>query len=252
MTTSMDALISAIDALKEQGPAPEWPQVATQERPVATSKCLRDQGSGHAGHTGHSQTIQHGHDPNHARCSASVAEHGRVDPPPNLYPLHVATVATVATAVDCEAKISGHIPDSRGHSVATAGLSADLGSSGFPSWWLDGVARLAAMAPPRNYPEQAWQQLIVDTERFLDGWAVQAAALNWPAWELFGCHRRAPWGRIQGMGLVLLLRGKELAAMTDSEAVIRTPSGAHQTYRRQVADPLHPAERCLVWELSHS
>ena len=52
---------------------------------------------------------------------------------------------------------------------------------------------------------------------------------GWPDWELFGCHRRAPWGRIQGMGLVLLLHGDQLAALTASEAVIRRPSGAHQT-----------------------
>ena len=105
------------------------------------------------------------------------------------------------------------------------------------------------MAPPRTYPAHAWQQLIVDAERFLDDWAQQAAALGWPDWELFGCHRRAPWGRIQGMGLVLLLHGDQLAALTASEAVIRRPSGAHQTWRRKPADPLHPAERCLVWEL---
>jgi hypothetical protein len=67
---------------------------------------------------------------------------------------------------------------------------------------------------------------------------------------LFGCHRRAPWERIQGMGLVLLLQGDEIAALTATEAVIRTRTGAHQTYRRRPADPLHPAERCLVWELS--
>jgi hypothetical protein len=106
------------------------------------------------------------------------------------------------------------------------------------------------MSPPRNYPPRAWQQLIVDAERFLDGWAAQAASLGWPAWELFGCHRRAPWGRIQGMGLMLLLRGDEIAALTASEAVIRTESGARQTYRRKPHDQLHPAERCLVWELS--
>ena len=75
---------------------------------------------------------------------------------------------------------------------------------------------------------------------------AQAAALGWPGWELFGCHRRAPWGRIQGMGLVLLLHGDQLAALTATEAVIRTPTGAHQTRRRKPADPLHPAERCLV------
>jgi hypothetical protein len=115
--------------------------------------------------------------------------------------------------------------------------------------WVAGVVRLTAMPPPRNYPEHAWQQLIVDAERFLDGWAQQAVALGWPDWEVFGCHRRAPWGRIAGMGLILLLRGDELAALTSTEAVIRTRTGARQTYRRRPHDPLDPAERCLLWEL---
>jgi hypothetical protein len=115
--------------------------------------------------------------------------------------------------------------------------------------WAAGVTRLAAMPPPRTYPEHAWRQLIVDAERFLDSWAAQAHRLGWPDWELFGCHRLAPWGRIQGIGLVLLLRGDELAALTATEAAIRTRTGAHQTYRRKPCDPLHPAERCLVWEL---
>ena len=79
---------------------------------------------------------------------------------------------------------------------------------------------------------------------------MQAARLGWPTWELFGCHHRAPFRRIQGMGLLLLLRGRELVALTADEAVIRTATGAHQTYRRKPRDPLHPAERCLVWELS--
>jgi hypothetical protein len=116
--------------------------------------------------------------------------------------------------------------------------------------WAEGMARLCRMLPPRNYPERPWQKLIVDAERFLDGWAAQAAALGWPTWELFGCHRHAPWGRIQGMGLVLLLRGKELAALTATEAVIRTATGAHQTFHRKPFDPLHLSERSLVWELS--
>ena len=115
--------------------------------------------------------------------------------------------------------------------------------------WADGVARLAAMPPPRTYPEHAWRQLIVDAERFLDDWAAQAHRLGWPDWEIFGAHRRAPWGRIQGMGLVLLLRGVEIAAMTATAAAIRTRTGARQTFRRQPRDPLDPAERCLVWEL---
>jgi hypothetical protein len=50
--------------------------------------------------------------------------------------------------------------------------------------WTDGVAHLREMPPPRNYPQHAWQQLIIDAERFLDDWAAQAAALGWPTWEL--------------------------------------------------------------------
>jgi hypothetical protein len=68
--------------------------------------------------------------------------------------------------------------------------------------WATGVTRLAAMPPPRTYPGYAWQQLIGDADRFLDEWAQQAAAPGWPGWELFGCHRRAPWSRIDGMGLL--------------------------------------------------
>jgi hypothetical protein len=122
--------------------------------------------------------------------------------------------------------------------------------AGVPAVWLEGVDRLTTMAPPRTYPAHAWQQLIVDAERFVEDWASQAAAFGWPGWELFGCHGRAPWGRIQGMGLVLLLHGDPLAALTASETVIRRSSGAHQTWRRKAADPLPAAERCLVWELA--
>jgi hypothetical protein len=74
--------------------------------------------------------------------------------------------------------------------------------------WSEGVARLRAMPPPPNYPQHAWQQLILDAGRFLDDWAAQAAALGWPDWALFGCCRHAPWGRIQGLSLVQLLHGR--------------------------------------------
>jgi hypothetical protein len=137
-----------------------------------------------------------------------------------------------------------------GEPPAAVPAAAAALSNGTIAAWTDGVARLRAIARPRTYPEHAWQQLIVDAERFIDGWAAQAAALGWQDWEIFGCHGWAPWGRVQGMGLVLLLHGRELAVLTATEAVIRTLTGARQTYRRKPHDPLHSAERCLVWELS--
>jgi hypothetical protein len=116
--------------------------------------------------------------------------------------------------------------------------------------WRRDVERLGSSQQPRSYPHRAWSELLADSERFLERWGMQAVRLGWPTWELFGCHHRVPFGRIQGMGLLLLLRGRELVALTADEAVIRTATGAHQTYRRKARDPLHPAERCLVWELS--
>jgi uncharacterized protein YciI len=123
-------------------------------------------------------------------------------------------------------------------------------SASTPAGWTDGVALLRGIPPPRAYPAHAWQHLIADAETFLDRWAATAYRLGWPGWELFGCHRRAPWYRIDGMGLVLLLDGASLAALTATEAVIRTASGAHQTRRRKPRDPLTEAERCLIWELA--
>jgi hypothetical protein len=153
-----------------------------------------------------------------------------------------------------KAEVIDHLQHARGPKLAqpATGLLPDgtVPPVEVVASWAAGVTRLAKMPLTRTYPTHAWQQLIIDAERFLDDWAQQAAALGWPSWELFGCHRRAPWGRIDGMGLVLLLRADEIAALTSTEAVIRTRTGALQTYRRKLSDPLHPAERCLVWELA--
>ena len=46
------------------------------------------------------------------------------------------------------------------------------------------------------------------------------------------------------------LIGDDVADLTAAESVIRTRTGAHQTYHCKPFDPLHPSERCLVWEVS--
>ena len=112
------------------------------------------------------------------------------------------------------------------------------------------ISALSADRVPRHWPPPTWPQFIADAEAFCLDWAERAFVSGWAAWELFGCCRAAPWDRIQGMGLVLLLRGSEIIALTDREAAIRTPRGARQTYRRKAVDPLHLSERCLVWELA--
>jgi hypothetical protein len=241
MSASRDALMRAVDAL-------QGPQGATPEEPVAPPKYLKKQAGATCGHRGHSKTTDLGPDHELVASHLLFGQQTRASAPSKIYPPTVAPVVHVAPGIDSEGK-------NRGHTTAACGPLWPPDSGMLPSIpdvpakWIQGIVRLGGLAPAANYPAPAWQQLIVDAEGFLERWGAQAARLDWQDWELFGCHRVAPWHRIEGMGLVLLLRGRELAALTGGAAVIRTATGAHQTYRRKPRDPLDPRQRCLVWEL---
>ena len=51
---------------------------------------------------------------------------------------------------------------------------------------------------------------------------------------------------MDGMGLVVLLQGRPVVALTEDSATIKAASGRTLTYRRH---PCPPAGRCLVWNL---
>jgi len=115
-----------------------------------------------------------------------------------------------------------------------------------PQSWIDGVAQLDAERVPGDVPPRRWRQFIYDAARFLDnGFAAQAAALDWDALDLFGCDRKRPYARIDSAGLIWLLNGDRLVALTELSARIETRSGATLTYYRK------PGElgRTLAWEL---
>jgi hypothetical protein len=116
-------------------------------------------------------------------------------------------------------------------------------------WVRARIGRLPPSRVPHHWPAARWPQFLADADSFCRDWAEKAFLLSWPEWELFGCHQRAPWGRIQGMGLVLLLQRDEIAALTATEALIRTATGTHQRYYRKLREPLRPSERALIWEL---
>ena len=52
-----------------------------------------------------------------------------------------------------------------------------------------------------------------------------------------------------GHGSGAAVAWEKIATLTATEAVLHAEIGARQTYRRKPRAPLHPAERCLVWEL---
>ena len=115
-----------------------------------------------------------------------------------------------------------------------------------PADWVQGIADLLAMPAHPDWPETGWTVLREDALRFIQAWAAQAHALGWEALDLFAVHVDAPRARLDGMGLVPLLSGRPVAALTEDSAAITGESGAPLTYRRRKT---WPPGRCLIWEL---
>jgi hypothetical protein len=118
---------------------------------------------------------------------------------------------------------------------------------GIPRSWAEGFARLHPNRPPDDVPPKRWQQFVDDVGKFLDGaFCVVAAALGWGPFDLFGCDRDRPFARIDRAGLLWLLNGDRLLALTEHTAMIETRTGARQTYRRR---PVAIGDAVLAWEL---
>lgn len=77
-------------------------------------------------------------------------------------------------------------------------------------------------------------------------WPGKAAGMGWNAYDLFGCHNRKPVERVDRMGLLWLLRGGRIAAITSETAAIEMPSGSRLTYRVKHTRDLGDV---LAWEL---
>jgi hypothetical protein len=118
---------------------------------------------------------------------------------------------------------------------------------GIPRAWTEGFARLRPDHPPGDVPAKRWLTFIDDVGRFLDSpFCAVAAALGWGPHDLFGCDRDRPFARIDHAGLLWLLNGDRLVALTANAAIIERRTGARQTFRRR---PVAVGEIVLAWEL---
>jgi hypothetical protein len=117
---------------------------------------------------------------------------------------------------------------------------------GVPRAWAEGFARLDMGQPPADVPPKRWIQFVDDCGRFLaSGWAAKAETLGWGPLDLFGCDRVKPCARIDRAGLLWLLNGRKLLALTANAAAIATASGGSLTFRKIPNE----AGRVLAWEL---
>lgn len=85
-----------------------------------------------------------------------------------------------------------------------------------------------------------WQHAVEDGRRFIVQWGDQAAALGWSADDLLGLQPVPPsphptfrrLSRYDLLGLVWMLRGRPVTALTTESAVIAASHGGTVTFRR--------------------
>ena len=101
----------------------------------------------------------------------------------------------------------------------------------------------------RDVPLKRRQRFVDDVGKFLDSpFCAVAAALGWGPLDLLGCDRDRPFARIDQAGLLWLLDGDKLIALSVNTATIETRTGQQHIWRRKPAEP----GRVLAWELGGS
>jgi hypothetical protein len=101
---------------------------------------------------------------------------------------------------------------------------------------------------PGHVPVARWQQCVEDGRRFLATWGAQAEALGWTARDLFGLfpipgNPHPSFNRLSRYdhtGLIWLLQGKPVIALTEATAVIQSPSGTITIYCKHNKPGLGP------------
>lgn len=159
----------------------------------------------------------------------------------------IGTNGTNGTGTETASKVV-NLPD-RGHLTADAAERAALIEDGArcPREWAEGYATLLTMMPPGDVPPGRWRQFLDDGGSFLDGdWPARAQALGWTAADLFGADRINPFARIDRAGLLFLLGGSRIVALSETTAVIENREGVRQSYSRtNSAGP-------PIWKPGHS
>jgi len=101
---------------------------------------------------------------------------------------------------------------------------------------------------PAYVPEDRWHEAIADAATFISEWGAQIEAFGWTERELFGLHpvperpaaNYSRLSRLDGAGLIWLLHGRPVIALTQRAATILASSGASLMYRRHNKPALGP------------
>jgi hypothetical protein len=128
--------------------------------------------------------------------------------------------------------------------VATANENRD--GTGIPYARTLGALRSRC---PDYVPHPRWGQALADSERFVAEWGPQAQALEWSPRDLWGLHKPpdnpassySRLSRYDETGLLWLLQGRQVTALSSNIAAIKSPTtGSITKYRKDKKPALGP------------
>ena len=91
--------------------------------------------------------------------------------------------------------------------------------------WREGLSAMQKVPRPDWVDPSRWKQLLADADWFMMAWAEDAQRLGWSAGDLFGTPI-SPWSTaVDQLGLVPLLRGRSVSAITADTATITNRIG---------------------------
>jgi hypothetical protein len=104
------------------------------------------------------------------------------------------------------------------------------------------------LRPPALVEVERWRRCVQDGSKFLALWGEQAESFGWASRDLFGLHavpdKPHPsyqrLSRYDCTGLIWLLQGRPVVALTADTAAIENPTGAITVYRKHNKPALGP------------
>jgi hypothetical protein len=140
-----------------------------------------------------------------------------------------------------------HVPTPLQPMAATNSPNSQFAASQKPSY--QHVLAVLESRCPDHVDVERWNKAVADGRRFVGLWGEQASSLGWTNRNLFGLHTppeqpRPSYRRLSrydATGLVWLLAGREVVALTEATATIRNPvTGTVTTYQRHHKPALGP------------
>ena len=123
------------------------------------------------------------------------------------------------------------------------------GAADVPPEWTTGLNVLLTLPCPEGITPARWHRLLDNARDFIEQWGDQAAALGWSTADIFGVNQVKPFRRYDAAGLIWLLVGRPVVALTETSATIECPTGQRLTCRRKQPGEVRAADQCMLWEL---